>query len=90
MIFRHTLLVASFCAGLTIYVAIDKTFCVLLQALGKVSSLCSSLRSGGLGITERIGSNPDYDLSGDWVSTRGNGPQVGGLSNRRFSLGGLL
>ena len=47
-------------------------------------------RSGGLGIHERIGSNTDYGLSGDWASTRGNGPQVGGLSDRRSPLGGLL
>ena len=40
---------------------------------------CNRLRSGGLGIPERIGTNTDYGLSEDWASTRGNGPQVGGL-----------
>ena len=46
--------------------------------------------SGGLGIPERMGSNLDYGLSGDWASTRGNGSQVGGLSDRLSLLGGLL
>ena len=44
----------------------------------------------GLGFPEGIGSNPDYGLSGDQASTRGNGSQVGGLSYRRSPLGGLL
>ena len=48
------------------------------------------LRSGGLGIPERIGSNTDYDLSGNWASTRGTGSLVGGLSHRRPPLGGFL
>ena len=48
------------------------------------------LRSGGLGIPECIGSNTDYGLSGDWASTRDNGPQLGGLSDWRSALGGLL
>ena len=48
------------------------------------------LRSGGLGIPERMGSNPGYGLSEDWASTRGNDPQVGGLSDRRSPLGDLL
>ena len=48
------------------------------------------LRSGGLGIPERIGSNTDYGLSGDWASTRGNGLKVGELSDRRPPLGGVL
>ena len=48
------------------------------------------MRSEGLGIPERMGSNPDYGMTGDWASTRGNGSQVGGLSDRRFPLGGLL
>ena len=37
------------------------------------------LRPGGLGISERIGSNTDYGLSGNWAFTRGNSPLVGGL-----------
>ena len=48
------------------------------------------MRSGGLWIPELIGSNPDYGLSGHWQATRGNGPQVGWLSNKRSPLGGLL
>ena len=48
------------------------------------------LRSAGLGIPESIGSNTDYGLSGNLASTRGNGPLVGGLSDRRPPLGGLL
>ena len=44
------------------------------------------LRFGNLGIPERIGSNPGHGLKGDWVSTRGNGSQMGGLSDR-FPLG---
>ena len=48
------------------------------------------LRSGGLGIPERIGSNTDYGLSGNWACTRGNGPLAGGLSDKRPPLGGLL
>ena len=44
----------------------------------------------GLGVPERIGgSNADYGLSGDWASTRGNGPQVSGLSDRS-PIGDLL
>ena len=35
-------------------------------------------------------SNADYGASGDWASTRGNGSQVGGLSDGRSPLGGLL
>ena len=48
------------------------------------------LRSGGLGIPERLGSNTGYGLSGNWASTRGNDSLVGGLSDRRPPLGGLL
>ena len=48
------------------------------------------LCSGGLEIPERMGSNPGYGLSGDWASTRGNGFQVGGLSDKRSPLGDLL
>ena len=48
------------------------------------------LRSGGLGIPERIGSNTDFGLSGDWASTHGNSPKVGGHSDRRPPLGGVL
>ena len=36
------------------------------------------------------GFNPGHGLSGDWASTQGNGSQMGGLSDRRFLLGGLL
>ena len=52
--------------------------------------MCVCVRSGGLGISERMGSNPDYGLRGVWASTRGNGPQVDGLSDRRSPLSGLL
>ena len=48
------------------------------------------LRSGGLGIPERIGSNTDYGLSGDWASTRGNGSQIRGFSDRRSPFGNPL
>ena len=46
------------------------------------------LRSGGLRIPEHMGSNPGY--GGDLASTRGNGPEVSGLSDKRSLLGGLL
>ena len=48
------------------------------------------LASGGLGIPERMGSNPGYGLSEDWASTRGNGSQVVGFQIRGVPLGGLL
>ena len=41
-------------------------------------------------ILERTGSNPGHGLCGDWASIRCNGFQVGGLSDRRYPLGGLL
>ena len=56
----------------------------------RLETQLSGLRSGCLGIPECIGSNTDYGLSGNWASTRGNSPLVGGLSDRRPPLGGLL
>ena len=43
-----------------------------------------------LGIPECMGSNLGHGLSGDWASTRGDGSQMGGLSNGRSPLGGIL
>ena len=60
----------------------DKTVAAVVQ--------WNCLRSGGLGIPEHIGSNTDYGLSRNWASTRVNSPLVGGLSDRRPPLVGLL
>ena len=50
----------------------------------------NGLRFGGPGIPERMGSIPRNGLSGDLASNQGNGSQMGGLSDRRSPLGGLL
>ena len=50
----------------------------------------NDVHSGGQGILKRIGSNPGHGPRKDWSSTQGNGSQMGGLSDRRFLLGGLL
>ena len=48
------------------------------------------MHSGGLEIPKCTASNPGHGLRGDWTSTRGDGFQMGGLSDRRSPLGGLL
>ena len=50
-----------------------------LRTKEKAAVIQYRLFFGGLGIPERIGSNTDYGLSGNWASTRGNGPLVGWL-----------
>ena len=50
----------------------------------------NNLRFGGCGIPVHMGLNPGHGLRGDWPSTQGNGFQMGGLSDRRSPLGGLL
>ena len=62
----------------------------VFSALSAAVVYWNHLRPGGLGIPERIGSNTDYGLSGYWGCTRGKGSQVGGLSDRRSPLGGLI
>ena len=41
-------------------------------------------------VTHTVEPLADHGLSGDWASTRGNGSQTGGLSDRRSPLGDLL
>ena len=67
-----------------------KSLLILIHSLLSAMVQSNSLRSGGLGIPELIGSNTEYGLSGDWASTRVNGPRVGGLSDRWPPLGGVL
>ena len=67
-----------------------KSLLILIHSLGTVMVQRNRLRSGGLGIPEIMGSNTDYGLSGDWASTRVNGPRVDGLSDRWPPLGGVL